>query len=330
MSTKVTIFLTGATGYIGGSVLQRLVQHPNRQDFEISAFVRNADKAKQLEAQFGVKTVVGSLQDLDKLSSLSENAHIVIHTADCDDVNAINAILGGLKARHEKTGDLPALIHTSGLAEIVDDARGEYVSDKVYSDLDIASIEALPPTALHRPVDLLIVAADVAGYVRTHIVLPSVIFGPATGPLFDAGIANPHTISIPLLVRIALTRGSLGIIGKGACVWGAVHIEDTADLYLGIFNSVLSNPDKISHGREGYFFVENGEFPMVEPSRIIVETLFEHGRIIAYLLYANSRGRAERARKEFSWTPKYSVKDFLEGLKSEVELILKREDAKNS
>ncbi|CAF1349245.1 unnamed protein product, partial [Adineta steineri] len=28
-STKINIFLTGATGYIGGSVLTSLLQHPN-------------------------------------------------------------------------------------------------------------------------------------------------------------------------------------------------------------------------------------------------------------------------------------------------------------
>lgn len=35
--------------------------------------------------------------------------------ADCDDVDALKAILSGLKARHEKTGDLPLLIHTVSL-----------------------------------------------------------------------------------------------------------------------------------------------------------------------------------------------------------------------
>lgn len=66
------------TGYIGGSILQRLLAHPNKQNFEITALVRSADKAKRLESEFGVKTVMGSLQDLDKLEALAENAHVVI------------------------------------------------------------------------------------------------------------------------------------------------------------------------------------------------------------------------------------------------------------
>ena len=67
-------------GYIGGSVLQRLLSHPNAANFEITALVRNADKAKLLETRFGVKTVLGSLQDLDKLADLAESAKVTINT----------------------------------------------------------------------------------------------------------------------------------------------------------------------------------------------------------------------------------------------------------
>lgn len=32
------------------------------------------------------------------------------------------------------------------------------------------------------------------------------------------------------------------------------------DLYLRLFDTLLTNPEKVSHGREGYFIGENGEF----------------------------------------------------------------------
>lgn len=109
---------------------------------------------------------------------------------------------------------------------ITDDAKGAYLSEKIFSDLDIASIETLPPTAIHRPVDLLIVEADKAGYVRTHIILPSIVFGIATGPLFDAGIANAHTVFFPILIRAALQAGHVGILDTGASIWNCVHVDD--------------------------------------------------------------------------------------------------------
>ena len=115
----------------------------------------------------------------------------------------------------------------SGVALIADEARGMYLSPKVYSDLDIPTIEALPPSAPHRPVDLLVVAADAeGGYARTHILMPSVVYGVATGPLVDAGVANPHTAMIPIFVRTALSRGSVGVMGKGISMWANVHVDD--------------------------------------------------------------------------------------------------------
>ncbi|KAI0368802.1 NAD-P-binding protein [Pilatotrama ljubarskyi] len=351
MSDKLTIFITGATGYIGGTILQKLLEHPNKDKFDINALVRNAEKAEILSSKFGVKTVVGTLQDLDKLSSLAESAHIVIHLADSDDVNAINAILKGLKQRHEKTGEVPVLIHTSGAGELLDNASGEYVTETVYSDLDVAKIEALPPTALHRPVDLLVVAADVEGYVRSHIIMPGLVYGLASGPIFDTGIANRHTIVTPLWVRAALQRGSVGVLGQGVSRWSNVHVDDTADLFINLLDALLSSPDKVSHGREGYFFAENDEASTAEVLQVLAKILFEMGRIktaelvpyaedelakyfgfdwLARAIFSNSRCKAERARRELGWSPKYTNKEFFEGLQPEVEILVKKEDAKKS
>ena len=100
-----------------------------------------------------------------------------------------------MRERHSKLGDLPILIHTvslvpflqglnmypystctyvkSGTGVLTDDARGEYATETIYDDLDVEQIKSIPPTALHRNVDLLVVGADVQGYARTQIILPS-------------------------------------------------------------------------------------------------------------------------------------------------------------
>ncbi|KAI0358320.1 NAD-P-binding protein [Trametes cingulata] len=359
---KLAIFFTGATGYIGASVLQRLLNHPDHEKFEVTALVRNSEKAKKLEGSFGVKTVLGSLQDLDKLSELAENAHIVIQVANCDNTEAMKAILSGLKRRHEKTGDVPLLIHTSGTGEITDEARGDYVSETIYSDLDIPLIESLPPTAIHRPVDLLVIAADDEGYVRSHIIAPAVVYGVASGPLFDEGIpANQHTVITQMLVRSALDRGSMGVLGKGISRWGDVHIDDTADLHILLLDALLSTPEKVSHGRNGWFFAANGEHSMRELHEAVAEALFSLGRIknkelipytkedldkyfwgdvrtfsiprssvdyVGGLLFSNSRCKAERGRLELGWAPTHTTGDFLKLVKPEVEMLVRKEDAK--
>jgi nucleoside-diphosphate-sugar epimerase len=73
------MFANGALGYVGGSVLQRLLEHPKKDSFEITALVRSADKAKLLNT-LGINTVVASLADLDKLTESAAASDVVIHT----------------------------------------------------------------------------------------------------------------------------------------------------------------------------------------------------------------------------------------------------------
>ena len=64
------------TGYIGGTVLSRLLSHPSRDTFEITALVRSEDKAKKLQA-LGVNAVIGSLGDSELVKQLAENADVL-------------------------------------------------------------------------------------------------------------------------------------------------------------------------------------------------------------------------------------------------------------
>ena len=62
---------TVVAAYIGGSVFQRILQPPDINVFDITVLVPDAAKAKLLETNFGVKTVVGSMEELGKLSQLA-------------------------------------------------------------------------------------------------------------------------------------------------------------------------------------------------------------------------------------------------------------------
>lgn len=57
------------------------------------------------------------------------------------------------------------------------------------------------------------------------------VYGKAIGPLVDAGLQNPRSRHIPQLVEAALTRGRAGFFGKGANIWGHVHIMDRKKLF---------------------------------------------------------------------------------------------------
>ena len=102
-----------------------------------------------------------------------------------------------------------------------------YTTETVYNDMDIAQMKAIAPTALHRPVDMAVVEADLAGYIRGHIVTPGLIYGAAQNVLVDAGVSSSRSKQVPVLVLTALTRGRTGMVGAGKAVWPAVDVDDS-------------------------------------------------------------------------------------------------------
>ncbi|KAL1944844.1 hypothetical protein VTO73DRAFT_2464 [Trametes versicolor] len=343
-SDETPIFITGATGYIGGAVLERLLKHPSASTFDITAIVRNEEKAKILESQFPVKVVRGTHQDFDNLETLAEDAHVVFHCADSDDVPLAKALLSGLRKRHANTGDLPILIHTSGASVVTDDARGEYAAGTVYSDLDVELLKSIPATNLHRNVDLLVLEADTQGYTRSHIVFPSTIYGIAEGALFDAGVSNRHSIQIPYLIKAALARKHAGMVGRGQARWPNVHIDDVADLYIVLFDAIVSGTSR--HGWEGFYFGENGQHSWYQISRAIgdalvalrisqdpeptaftVEELVKYcgGESLSrYYSGSNSRLKGDRGRA-IGWKPKFTIEDLLKSIRPEVEVLVQQQ-----
>ncbi|KAI0789836.1 hypothetical protein C8Q75DRAFT_762663 [Abortiporus biennis] len=340
-STTPILFL-GSTGYLGGSILARLLIHPRVQEFEITALVRSPEKASVLQSKFGVKTVVGSNADLDKLENLSAQSHIVFSCADSDDLDAIKAIFRGLKKRKASTGKTPLLIHTSGTAYLNDDARGLHTTEVIYDDTNVEQIQSLPPTAFHRNVDLAIEEADAEGYLKSYNVTPSTIWGVPSTPLVDVGIQNTGSIQIPYLIKAGLGRGQGGMVGKGFPQWANVNIDDVADLYIVILNALLTNPDSVGHGREGYYFGENGEHTWYELCKEISKALYELGRgkipeptafttdelvkyfgseMFGYFFGTNSRCRANRGRA-LGWKPTRTTADMLASIKAEVERVI--------
>ena len=58
------------------------------------------------------------------------------------------------------------------LASIMDNALGMHAEHTIYSDLDVEKLNAIPERALHRNVDIPIIEADNAGFVKAYLVAP--------------------------------------------------------------------------------------------------------------------------------------------------------------
>lgn len=285
------IFVTGAGGFIGGSVAMRLLS----QGYEVLGLVRNVEAAHRL-AENGIEPVMGTLDDADLLVKLAQASDAVINTANADHLGSVQALLAGLK------GSGKPLLHTSGSSVVGDDARGAFCSPEVFDDQSPLTIN--PFKQARRDIDLLVLSGMGLG-VRSAVICPSLIYGVGRG-------LNPLSVQIPFLVTNALEKGAVEIVGSGLNVWSNVHIDDVVSLYLLAL-------EKTSGG--AFYFVENGEASYSELAKALSQRLglprIEHldpdvaagrwGVARAHFSFgSNSRVRACRAREELDWSPRHS------------------------
>ena len=107
------VFITGASGYIGGSVAKTLIDAGHC----VYGLVRNQTKVAALQ-QLGIKPVVGTLDD-PSLKKYTQCSDVVINAANADHLDAVKTFIEALR------GTGKSFIHTSGSSVIGDDALGD-------------------------------------------------------------------------------------------------------------------------------------------------------------------------------------------------------------
>jgi uncharacterized protein YbjT (DUF2867 family) len=86
------VFITGASGYIGGSVAAALLASGHH----IVGLVRSEQRASDVRGR-GIEPVLGALSDLEVLAERSRRADAVINTANADDRPSVEAMLAAIK-----------------------------------------------------------------------------------------------------------------------------------------------------------------------------------------------------------------------------------------
>ncbi|GKZ35412.1 hypothetical protein AbraIFM66950_006042 [Aspergillus brasiliensis] len=324
MTTLPKIFITGATGYIGGDALYAIfAKHP---EYKYSVLVRSPEKAKQVHAQYpSIRVVIGDLDDSALLEKESAEADIVLHTADASDhEGAANAIAKGLEKGHSK--EKPGYwLHTGGTGILTfhDTDRNVFGerSDKVYDDWDgVDELLNLPEHAFHRNVDRVVLetAKTKGDVVKTALVCPPTIYGRGRGPVSVRGR------QVYELAKVTLQLKKAPIIGDGKSIWNDIHVYDLSELYVLLVEAAVHGRDDPElWGERAYYLTEDGEHVWgelaaataltatelgllsgVEKVKISLEDAKKYGGYEALSWGLNSRGRARRAAKVLGWTPK--------------------------
>lgn len=334
MSSEKKIFLIGP-GLVGADLLELLLE----DGYEVTTMVRRESHAAQIR-EFGAKVnvIMGNLDDKDLITKHTAEVPIVIHAATADHLPSVEAVIDGIRER-ATLGHSTIFIHTSGTSELVDNSKGMYASDKIYTDKDPVDIDTnVPDTAPHREIDLEIIKArkDLGTKAKIVIILPPLIYGVGKR-------IKRMTIQLPTMTRFALKHGYAPVIGKGLSIRCAVHVQDLVRGYMLILHwmesadaaAVLENP---------YFFTDGMEMTWGDAAREIGKALHAAGRLedpeprnppkelygdlfgpySPTTVGANSRSRGERLR-ELGWKPK--EKGVFESLREdEIPIILEEKE----
>jgi hypothetical protein len=124
-SSPLKILLTGATGFIGGSILDTLLSSdaPALKASTITCLLRDAARASKLTSHYGRRVQLAEYKDLDDIEAtvhFASQHDIVINTTLGFHQASAVALVQGLGKRREQTGRDVWMIHTSGTSNLAD------------------------------------------------------------------------------------------------------------------------------------------------------------------------------------------------------------------
>jgi nucleoside-diphosphate-sugar epimerase len=287
----LNIFITGANGFIGGSIAAGLV----RAGHHVTGLIRKPEQSAELE-RLGITPVIGSLDDRELLIAQAQAADAVINAASSDHRGAVEALIEGL------AGSNKPFLHTSGSSIVGDASGGEAGAAAIYHEDSLP--EPTADKAERVAIDRLVLDAAKRG-VRSAVLCNTLIYG-------HGAIKGSASVQLPRLIRQAQKSGVVRHVGSGSNIWSNVHIDDVVELYRLALEKTPAGT---------FYFVESGEASFREMSAAIAKALglgapqdwpLEEAKnewgyeMASYGLGSNSRVRGSRARELLGWTPKRS------------------------
>lgn len=267
------VLLTGATGYIGSSVLSRLLA----EGHEVTALVRDAAKARTVE-EAGAIGLVGDVTDAALVVEAASAADGVVHTASTPEGDAafIDAVLGALE------GSGKPFVHTGGIWSY---GAGSDITEE--SPLDRPALTAWRGAGEDRVLG--------ATGVRGVVVAPALVYGRGGG-----------------LIRLLTdeTDGGVRLIGDGSQHWTTVDVDDLAAVYVLALEKGRAGATYIGASGQNPTVRELGEaiaagYDVAEGVRpeSPADTRARLGEAFADALLLDEQASGATARAELGWEP---------------------------
>lgn len=179
----------------------------------------------------------------------------------------------------------------------------------------MGKVTSIPHDAPHRSVDEIVLAGVDEG-IKTAIVAPSLIYGVGRGK------GNDRSMQLPGMAEITLKEGYAIKVNEGKSEWDAIHIDDLAKIYLGLFEDALKGGKEAAWGKKGYYFGASQRFVWGDLAQKVADYAYQKGYIkttdvesvhpekanklsegAGMLFGLTSKANAIRAKKVLGWNP---------------------------
>jgi nucleoside-diphosphate-sugar epimerase len=281
---KSRVFVTGASGYLGGAIAARLA----RGGFEVHGLTRSAGGAAGLE-RAGVRAVVGDLAQPESYVGVLKNCDAAVHAAFTPAATAEldQAALAAFRDAAED-GRLRRLLYTSG--GWVHGDSGDAVFDE---STPLHPLPLVTWRAHHEDIAMDLREHD----VETVVLRPVIVYGGTRGILGG-------------WFREARDHGTVTYPGDGSQVWSLVHLDDVAEAYaLAMEHATSGERYLLSDGSAftvrdlaGAVAGVTGAATRSMPREEVLRTLGPYGEALLATLRVNC-GRAHRG---LGWVPRHT------------------------
>ncbi|KAM7213981.1 hypothetical protein V8F06_010615 [Rhypophila decipiens] len=291
MSPSNSILLTGATGYVGGTVLDHLLKSevPSIKNLSFDLLVRTQAAADKLRSVLGDRVNPipwpGGLAGTESITKIASNYDLVINVGSGFVPSGSQAFVSGLaqRAASNPGGPTPWLLNIAGCTNLGDKPLTQTSHpDREFDDADGNAVyewlrsadEREPYPQRTTEVGVLTAAEVTDGAVHAVSLNTPLIFGAGTG------LFNRQGIIIPTLMRYVVTHG-YGFKLNETANFDWVHVEDLADLYVLLVKTILEREDRgvgyIPSNKNGIIFPAVARVLQTEIMQRCLDAAFDAG-----------------------------------------------------
>ncbi|KAF2792902.1 NAD(P)-binding protein [Melanomma pulvis-pyrius CBS 109.77] len=341
------ILITGAAGYIGGSILADLIARSSSliKKANISAAVRSEEQVQAL-SKLGINVLRLDLSDEKAVAEavIQNQIDIVVHTASSIVGSLALNLIKALGQRREVSGDQVYFIHSSVTTMFSEEGGWPFGEVRDTDDL-LGQEKQIEPGNPVRDSNILVTEqAKILG-VTSFIVVVPYTYGRGTGE------CKKLSVNLSTYIRTSIAKRTVYKFDKDGNPPTA-HISDVVALYTLIIMRIL-NKDLVPSGEKGYYFAMAHRYSWWNVMQRIAEAMHARRLVdepeakiwpsyemaaesLGYpLLYMRAIGTSTGElvpvnAYKLGWNPKWDEEMFMNSMDDEVLAVLELDTAKAS